>query len=116
VVKAASEVNDQTTTINQLYRIGFTYLKVPGWLYLGMILHDCRRDIISWKRCANMGAEDVTRSIWLCRRQVTTSLTSAHKHRLLGELGGCAIGPSALLAAAQVMSQASRLNGCRAKA
>ena len=42
--------------------VRFTYLKVLGlsWFYLGTILDDHSRYIISWKLCTKMKAEDVT--------------------------------------------------------
>jgi len=49
-------------SINQLWRTGFTYLKVIGWawMYLSTILDDYSRYIIAWKLCTTMKTSDVT--------------------------------------------------------
>lgn len=49
VIKVASEFKEKTTAINQLWQTDFTYLKVLGWgwFYLGTILDDYSRYIIS---------------------------------------------------------------------
>jgi putative transposase len=45
VIKAASELKDKTTAINQLWQTDITYLKIIGWgwFYLGTILDDDSR-------------------------------------------------------------------------
>ena len=62
VIKAADEFKDKTTAPNHLWQTDFTYLKVIGWgwFYLSTILDDFSRNIIAWKLCTTMKAEDVT--------------------------------------------------------
>jgi putative transposase len=52
----------QHPSINQLWRTGFTYLKVIGWawMYLSTILDDYSRYIIAWKLSTTMKTSDVT--------------------------------------------------------
>ena len=65
VIKAASELKDKTTAINELWQTGFTYLKIIGWgwFYLSTILDDYSRYIIAWKLCTNMRTKDVTETL-----------------------------------------------------
>ena len=65
VVKAADELSDKTTALDQLWQTDFTYLKVIGWgwFYLSTVLDDFSRYIIAWKLCTTMKAEDVTATL-----------------------------------------------------
>ena len=90
VIKAASEFQDKTTAINQLWQTDFTYLKVLGWgwFYLSTILDDYSRYIISWKLCTNMRAEDVTDTLDLAlQASGCDQVHVVHKPRLLSDNG-----------------------------
>ena len=90
VIKAASEFNDKTTAINQLWQTDFTYLKVFGWgwFYLSTVLDDYSRYIISWKLCTNMCAEDVTDTLELAlQASGCDQIHVVHKPRLLSDNG-----------------------------
>lgn len=65
VIKASDAFKDKTTAPNQLWQTDFTYLKVIGWgwFYLSSVLDDFSRDIVAWKLCTNMRAEDVTATL-----------------------------------------------------
>ena len=90
VIKAASELKDKTTAINQLWQTDFTYLKVFGWgwFYLSTILDDYSRYIILWKLCTNMRAEDVTGTLDLAlQASGCDQVHVIHKPRLLSDNG-----------------------------
>ena len=59
-MKTANEFQHKTTAINQLWRTDFTCIKFIGWgwFYLGMVLDDCSRYIISRKLCTAMRADN----------------------------------------------------------
>ncbi len=67
VMKAASEFNDKTTAINQMWQTDFTYLKIIGWgwMYLSTILDDFSRYVVAWKLCSGMTSHDVTETLAL---------------------------------------------------
>ncbi len=72
----------------------FTYLKIIGWgwHYLSTILDVYSRDIIAWKLCKNMRAEDVTDTIELAQAASGCDQAVAHhKPRLLSDNGSCCI-------------------------
>ncbi len=77
-----------------MWQTDFTYLKVIGWgwFHLSTILDDHSRDIVGWKLCGNMRAEDVTDTLDIA---LTTSGCSSakvlHKPRLLGDNGSSCI-------------------------
>ncbi len=88
VIKAADEVTDKTTAINQMWQTDFTYFKIIGWgwYYLSTILDDDSRYIIAWKLCTNMRAEDVTNTIELAlQASGCDQAVVRHKPRLLSE-------------------------------
>ena len=90
VIKAANELKDKTTAINQLWQTDFTYLKIIGWgwFYLSTILDDYSRYIISWKLCTNMRAEDVTDTLDLAlAASGCDQVHVVHKPRLLSDNG-----------------------------
>ena len=49
MIKAANALKDKTSTPNQLWQTGFTYLKVIGWswFYLSTVLDDFLRYIMA---------------------------------------------------------------------
>ena len=90
IMKAANEFTDKTTAPNQLWQTDFTYLKVMGWgwYYLSTILDDFSRNIIAWKLCTTMKAEDVTATLDLALK--ASELDQAklvHRPRLLSDNG-----------------------------
>jgi putative transposase len=90
VIKAAEEFRDKTTRPNQMWQTDFTYLKVIGWgwFYLSTILDDYSRDIVAWKLCTNMRAEDVTDTLTLAlAASGCDRVDVAHKPRLLSDNG-----------------------------
>ena len=94
VMKAASEFQDKTTAVHQLWQTDFTYLKVIGWgwFYLSTILDDFSRYIIAWKLCTSMAASDVEDTLNLALEE--TGLDQAnvvHRPRLLSDNGPCYI-------------------------
>ena len=90
VIKAANELKDKTTAINQLWQTDFTYLKVIGWgwFYLSTILDDYSRYIIAWKLCTNMKTGDVTDTLELAlQASGCGKVNVVHKPRLLSDNG-----------------------------
>jgi putative transposase len=66
-IQAASEFNDKTTAINQMWQTDFTYLKIIGWgwMYLSTIRDDFSRYVVVWKLCTDMTSHDVTETLEL---------------------------------------------------
>ncbi|WP_328286686.1 DDE-type integrase/transposase/recombinase [Paracoccus aminophilus] len=59
-----------------------------GWMYLSTVLDDFSRDIIAWKLCTSMRAEDVTNTLDLApAASGCDSATVLHKPRLLSDNG-----------------------------
>ena len=61
VIKAANELKDKTTAVNQMWLTNFNYFKITGWgrNYLSTLLADFSRYIVARKLCTNMCASDV---------------------------------------------------------
>ena len=90
VMKAASEFQDKTTAINQLWQTDFTYLKIIGWgwMYLSTILDDFSRYVIAWKLCTTMTSRDVTETLELALQASGCEQADVdHKPRLLSDNG-----------------------------
>ena len=90
VMKAADEFKDKTTAPNQLWQTDFTYLKVTGWgwFYLSTVLDDFSRDIIAWKLCTTMKAQNVTETLDLAlAASGCDQARVVHKPRLLSDNG-----------------------------
>jgi transposase InsO family protein len=90
VMRAASEFNDKTTAINQMWQTDFTYLKIIGWgwVYLSTILDDFSRYVIAWKLCTTMKTSDVTETLELAMQASGCDQTDVvHKPRLLSDNG-----------------------------
>jgi putative transposase len=90
VIKAANELRDKTTAINQLWQTDFTYLKITGWgwYYLSTVLDDFSRYIVTWRLGPTMCASDVTAT--LDQALAASGLdraTVVHRPRLLSDNG-----------------------------
>jgi len=90
VMKAASEFQDKTMAINQLWQTDFTYLKIIGWgwMYLSTILDDFSRYVIAWKLCTTMKSSDVTETLELAlQASGCDQVDVVHKPKLLSDNG-----------------------------
>lgn len=90
VIKAAYELKDKTTSVNQLWQTDFTYLKVIGWgwFYMSTVLDDYSRYIIAWKLCAGMKVGDVTDTLDLALEASGCATANVHhRPRLLSDNG-----------------------------
>jgi len=61
LLSASDKFKDPTRRINELWQTDFTYFKIIGWgwYYLGTILDDYSRYILSWKLFPTMAEGDV---------------------------------------------------------
>ncbi len=92
VIKAANEFKDKTTAINQLWQTDFTYLKIIGWgwYYLGTILDDYSRYILSWKLFTTMSVGDVKEVLDMALdKSGVDRVNVRHRPRLLSDNGPC---------------------------
>ncbi len=67
IVMAASDTfRHPTRRVHELWQTDFTYFKIVGWgwYYLGSVLDDYSRYVISWKLFPTMSASDV-RNSWI---------------------------------------------------
>ena len=90
VMKAASEFQEKTTAINQLWQTDFTYLKIMGWgwMYLSTILDDFSRYVVAWMLCSSMTGRDVTETLELAlQASGCDNADVVHKPRLLSDNG-----------------------------
>ncbi|MFC2062240.1 IS3 family transposase [Elusimicrobiota bacterium] len=94
VMSARDKFTDPTTSVNELWQTDFTYLKVIGWgwYYLGTVIDDYSRYIITWDLCHSMKTKDVKQII-----EKAISATGAinvkvkHMPKLLSDNGSCYI-------------------------
>ena len=89
-MKAASELQDKTTAINQQWQTDFTYLKIIGWgwMYLSTILDDFSRYVVAWKLGTSMTSRDVTETLGLALQAAGCAQTDAvQRPRLLSDNG-----------------------------
>jgi putative transposase len=93
VVLSASETfKHPTRRVHELWQTDFTYLKVIGWgwYYLGSVLDDFSRYIISWKLFPTMAATDVKELLDLAvERTGVQHVAVRHRPRLLSDNGPC---------------------------
>ncbi len=92
VMSASDKFKDPTSRINELWQTDFTYFKIVGWgwYYLGSILDDYSRYIISWKLFTSMTASDVKELLDMAIEKTNISSVSVrHKPRLLSDNGPC---------------------------
>lgn len=89
-IKAADQFHTRTTRPNEMWQTAFTYFKIIGWgwMYMSTVLDDFSRDIIAWKLCNNMRAEDVTNALDVALKALgCNNATVRHKTRLLRDNG-----------------------------
>jgi putative transposase len=89
VNEAADEYKEKTSRIHQQWQIDFTYLKVVGWgwYYLGTVLDDYSRYIVSWDLSAQMKAIDSEKVVG--KALAVSGLKKENRPRLLSDNGPC---------------------------
>ena len=91
-MSASDKFKDPTSRVNELWQTDFTYFKIVGWgwYYLGSILDDYSRYIITWKLFTSMTASDVKELLDMAIEKTNISSVSVrHKPRLLSDNGPC---------------------------
>ena len=91
-MSASDKFKNPTSRINELWQTDFTYFKIVGWgwYYLGSILDDYSRYIISWKLFTSMTASDVKELLDIAIEKTNiTRISLRHKPRLLSDNGPC---------------------------
>ena len=94
VMAAADEFKHKTTHVHELWQTDFTYFKIIGWgwYYLGSVLDDFSRYIITWKLFKAMSAGDVKELLDLAVEKTGIEHISVrHRPRLLSDNGPCYI-------------------------
>lgn len=92
VMAASDSFKHPTRRVNELWQTDFTYFKIVGWgwYYLGSVLDDYSRYIISWKLFPTMSAGDVKE---LLDQAIETTgvhqVAVRHRPRLLSDNGPC---------------------------
>jgi len=94
VISASDKFQNPTRQINELWQTDFTYFKIIawGWYYLGTVLDDYSRFILSWKLFPGMSASDV--KVLLDGALAETGIDRIkvrHRPRLLSDNGPCYI-------------------------
>lgn len=92
VMSASDKFKHPTRRINELWQTDFTYFKIVGWgwYYMGSILDDYSRYIISWKLFTSMSASDVKELLDMGIEKTDIARVSVrHKPRLLSDNGPC---------------------------
>lgn len=92
VMSARDKFIHPTRRVNELWQTDFTYFKVIGWgwYYLGSILDDYSRYIITWELFTTMAAKDVKELLDMAVEKTEISKVSVrHKPRLLSDNGPC---------------------------
>lgn len=92
VLCARDKFTNPTKKVHELWQTDFTYLKVIGWgwYYLGTIIDDYSRYIITWELCKSMKTSDAT-----CLIDNAIENTGAmgvkirHMPKLLSDNGSC---------------------------
>lgn len=92
VMAAGDSFQHPTRRVHELWQTDFTYLKVIGWgwYYLGSVLDDFSRYIISWKLFPTMSTTDVKELLDMAVDQTGVEQVAVrHRPRLLSDNGPC---------------------------
>ncbi len=92
LLSARDSFKNPTRQINELWQTDFTYFKIVGWgwYYLGTVLDDYSRYILSWKLFTSMSAGDVKEILDMALVKTGTERVKVrHKPRLLSDNGPC---------------------------
>ena len=92
VLSASDSFKNPTRRVHELWQTDFTYLKVIGWgwYYLGSILDDYSRYIISWKLFPTMSTTDVKELLDMAvEKTQSNDVAVRHRPRLLSDNGPC---------------------------
>ena len=92
LISAGDKFQQPTRRANELWQTDFTYFKIFGWgwYYMGSVLDDYSRYIISWKLFSSMSASDVKELLDMAVKKTDiTSISVKHKPRLLSDNGPC---------------------------
>ncbi len=93
IVMAASDTfKHPTKRVHELWQTDFTYFKITGWgwYYLGSVLDDYSRYVISWKLFPTMSATDVKELLDLAVDKTGIEHVAVrHRPRLLSDNGPC---------------------------
>ena len=94
MITAASEFEQKTSRVNEMWQTDFTQFKVVGWgwFYLCTILDDFSRYILAHRLFPTMGARDVEETLKLAYKKVNLDqIKVKHRPRLLSDNGPCFI-------------------------
>jgi transposase InsO family protein len=97
VLKAHEQFPHPPRRVHELWQTDFTYLKVVGWgwYYLGTVLDDYSRYVISWRLFTSMSAEDVKELLDEAVAKTGVGRVSVrHRPRLLSDNGPCYVSKS----------------------
>jgi transposase InsO family protein len=97
VLKAHEKFPQPPRHVHELWQTDFTYLKVTGWgwYYLGTVLDDYSRYVISWRLFSSMSAEDVKELLDEAVAETGVDRVSVrHRPRLLSDNGPCYVSKS----------------------
>jgi putative transposase len=92
VLSARDKFPDPPKRIHELWQTDFTYFKIVGWgwYYLGTVMDDYSRYILSWRLSDTMRAEDVRELLDdAIRKTGASGVRVRHMPRLLSDNGAC---------------------------
>lgn len=92
VVSAADRFHNPTQKVNELWQTDFSYFKIIawGWFYMGTVLDDYSRYILSWKLFPTMSSGDVKQLLDMALDKSDVDKVKVHhKPRLLSDNGPC---------------------------